>query len=363
MQIYDYLIVGAGFAGSVLAERLNSIGKKVLLIDKKDHIGGHSYDYYDENGVLIHKYGPHYFRTNDDEIVNYLSRFTEWYYHNYKVRVSIKDKLYTFPINITTIDEYFGINLKTEEEMRKFLETKRIKIENPTNAEEQIISQVGIELYEAFFKNYTKKQWDKEPKELDPSIVKRIPIRYNFNDNYLDEKFQAMPKEGYFKLFENMLKGVRVELKTDYKSIRDNVKYKKLIWTGPIDEFFDYKYGKLEYRGLRFEIERYEKEYYQEWGQINYPNEYEYTRIVEIKHVTGQKIKATTIVKEYPVWNDEKFYPVLTIENKEKYSKYFEEAKKLDNVYFIGRLAEYKYLNMDWVVRKALNLFKELSYE
>jgi len=363
MPIYDYLIVGCGFAGSVLGERLNSIGKNVLIIDKKDHIGGLSYDYYDDNGVLIHKYGPHYFRTNDDEVISYLSKFTEWHSHRYKVRVNIKGRLYTFPINIDTINEYFGLHLKTEEEMRRFLETKRVKIEHPKNAEEQIISQIGIELYEAFFKNYTKKQWGKAPNELDASVTKRIPIRYTHNDDYVTEKFQAMPKEGYHKLFENILKGIRVELKTDYRCVKDDIKYKKLIWTGPIDEFFNYKYGELEYRGLRFEIERYKVEYYQKWGQINYPDEYDYTRVVEIKHVTGQKISETSIVKEYPSWNAGEFYPVPTKENQQRYLKYYEEGKKLKNVYFIGRLAEYKYLNMDCVIKRALKLFKEICYE
>ncbi|MEW5951754.1 MAG: UDP-galactopyranose mutase [Elusimicrobiota bacterium] len=359
-KIYDFLIVGAGFSGSVCAQCLKEAGFKVIVIDKKSHIGGHSYDCYDENGVLIHKYGPHYFRTDDEGVRQYLSRFTEWREHRYKVRVSIRGKLYTFPINLDTLNEFFGINLKSEAEAKIFLEAERVNIENPKNAEEQVLSLAGKRIYESFFKNYTKKQWDCDPKDLDASVTARIPIRYDRNDDYLKEKFQAMPLEGYFRLFENLLSDIEVILNADYKDFKNKIRYENLIYTGAIDEFFGYKYGKLPYRSLKFEINRYNEEYIQSFGQINYPGEEPYTRSVEIKHVTGQKVPGTTVIKEYPTWDGEPYYPVPSFNNEILYKKYADESKKLKNVYFLGRLAEYKYLNMDWVVKKALILSEEI---
>lgn len=356
----DYLIVGAGFAGAVLAERLVSVGKKVLLIDKKNHIGGNSYDYFDTNRVLIHKYGPHYFRSDYPRVIRYLSKFTEWRKHNYKVRASIKNKLYEFPINRNTLNKFFNINLSSEKEVKDFLEKKRIKIDQPKNAEEQVLSVVGKEIYEAFFKNYTIKQWGVHPRDLDSFVTSRIPIRLDTNDNYLREKFQAIPKQGFYYLFNNLLQGVDVRLNTDFFSLKD-VSYKRLIFTGPIDVFFDYKYGKLPYRSIKFIKEQYDCEFYQNYGQINYPNEHKFTRVVEIKHVTGQKIGKTTIIKEVPQSGDDPYYPIPNPKNKELYLKYYEESKKLENVFFVGRLAQYEYLNMDQVVKRSLDLFKKLQ--
>ena len=363
MRKFDYLIIGAGFAGSVLAERLNSIGKKVLVVDKRNHIGGNCYDYYNKAGVLVHKYGPHYFRTNFNEVKNYLSKFTKWRPCEYRIRSYINGQLYTFPINRNTLNEFFNINLKTEKQAKDFLNSKRIKIKKPKNAEEQVLALVGKEIYEAFFKNYTKKQWRIDSKKLDAFVTARIPIRTNADDRYVNEKFQAMPKDGYAKLFENMLRGVQVMLNTDFEKIKNKISYDKLIYTGPIDKFFNYKYGKLPYRSLKFKFETYNKEFYQNWSQINYPNNYKFTRIVEIKHVTGQKIPRTTIVKEYPCCKKEPYYPIPSQENQKLYLKYKKEADKLKNVYFIGRLAKYEYLNMDQVVKNALDLFNELNYE
>lgn len=354
---FDYLIVGSGFAGSVLAERLNSIGKRVLVVDKRKHIGGNCFDYYDKFGVLIHKYGPHYFRTNFKDVEKYLSKFTKWQPFEYRVRVKINNKLYTFPINKTTINEFFGINLKTEKEVENFINSKKETIRNPKNSKEQILSLAGKEIYEAFFKNYTIKQWGVDPVKLEPSITARIPIRTNDDDRYVNDKFQAMPKYGYTKLFENLLKNIRISLNTDFKKISDIISYKNLIYTGPVDEFFDYKYGKLPYRSIKFKFEHYNRYYYQDWPQINYPNDYKFTRIVEIKHVTKQKISSTTITKEFPCWGKEPFYPVLTKENEKIYKKYVKETRKLNNVYFIGRLAQYKYFNMDQVIKESLDLF------
>lgn len=357
---YDYLIVGAGLSGSVLAERLTSIGEKVLVIDKRSHVGGNCYDYYDEAGVLVHKFGPHYFRTNYEEVEKYLSRFTEWRKYEYRIRSYVNGKLYPIPINRDTLNSFFKINLSTDEEAERFLESKRIKIDKPKNAEEQVLAAVGRELYEAFYKNYTIKQWGVKPTELDASVTARIPVRTNTDDRYFDDRFQAMPLEGYTKLVENLLRGVEVRLNTDYRRVKDKIKYNKLIYTGPIDEFFDYKYGRLPYRSLRFEFESFDMEFYQDFSQINYPNDYEYTRIVEIKHATGQKIPRTTIVKEYPKSVGEPFYPIPNPRNHELYLKYKEEASKLKNTYFIGRLAEYKYLNMDQVCKNALDLFNNV---
>lgn len=358
---YDYLIIGAGFVGSVLAERLNSIGKRVLVVDKRNHIGGNCYDYYNKEGVLIHKYGPHYFRTNFKEVKKYLSKFTKWRPYEYRVRTFVNNELYPLPINRTTLNKFFNINLKNKEEARIFLNSKREKIKKPKNAKEQVLASVGKEIYEAFFKNYTIKQWGNL--NLDASVTARIPIRTNTDDRYVNDKFQAMPKEGYFKVFENLLKGIKVILRTNFKEIKDKVKYKKLIYSGPIDEFFDYKYGKLPYRSIRFKFETYNKEFYQDWLQINYPNNYKYTRIVEIKYATGQKSPKTTITKEYPCSKGEPYYPIPNLKNQKLYLKYKKEASKLKNIYFIGRLAQYKYLNMDEVIKEALNLFEKIKNE
>ncbi len=358
---YDYLIVGAGWSGAVLAERLSSIGKKILVIDKRDHIGGNCFDVLNEKGILIHRYGPHYFRTSSFRIMEYLSNFTSWILHRYKVKANINGKLYTLPINRNTLNQFFGINLKTDEETKKFLESKKEKIKIPKNAEEQVLALVGKEIYESFFKNYTIKQWGIHPKKLDPSITARIPIRTNTNDDYINEIFQGMPKKGYNEIFKKLLKNVDLKLNTDFEDIKDKIDYKNIIYTGRIDEFFGFKFGKLPYRSINFKFETYPKEFYQEVAQINYPNEQDFTRIVEIKHVTKQKSKWTTISKEYPCEGNEPFYPIINDKNKKLYQQYRKEADKLDNVYFVGRLAQYKYLNMDHVIKGALDLFESLK--
>jgi len=271
MKKYDYLIVGAGFSGAVLAERLNSIHKEILIVEKRDHIGGNSYDYYNKSGILVHKYGPHYFRTNDDKVFNYLSKFTKWRPYEYRIRSYVDGRLYPFPINIETLNMFFNINLNDEVDCKEFLESKKIDIKNPKNAEEQVLSTLGAELYEKFFKNYTIKQWNTAPKNLDVSITARIPLRYNKDDRYFNDKIQVIPLDGYFKLFENLLKDVDVWLNTDYFDIHNEICFKNLIYTGPIDRFFNYKFGKLPYRSLKFIHEDYNKNYYQNWVQINYP--------------------------------------------------------------------------------------------
>jgi len=361
---YDFLIVGAGFSGAVLAERLHNMGKKVLVIDKRNHPAGNCYDYRDSSGVLIHKYGPHYFHTNNLSVVKYLSRFTKWIPSKYIIRSSVGGKLYPFPINRITLNKFFSVNLETEDDVRHFLSAKRIAIDVPKNAKEQITSSVGEEIYDSFFKNYTLKQWNVDPELLDPSITGRINIRTSDEDGYFLDTFQAMPKAGYTALIENLLEGIDVRLNTSFESIKDSVNYKYLIYSGRIDSYFDECNGALDYRSLSFTFEHHDREFYQDFVQINYPNEHEYTRIVEIKHITKQKISSTTISKEYPCSNpDEPYYPVLTVKNVELYKKYLQLSKSLNNVFFIGRLGEYKYYNMDQVISNALVLFEKIKNE
>jgi UDP-galactopyranose mutase len=358
MVQYDFLIVGAGFSGLVIAERLKSINKKVLVIEKRNHIGGNCYDFYDQYGVLVHQYGPHYFRTNDDSIFNYLSNFTKWRPYEYRIRSYVDGELFPFPINLDGLNKFFKINLQNEEEARELLESKKVPIETPKNAEEQVLKYLGRELYEKFFKNYTIKQWKTDPKNLNPSITARIPIRYNNDDRYFTERIQAMPLNGYTELFNNLADGVEIWYDSDYFKIKNDISYKTLIYTGAIDEFLSHQFGPLPYRSLNFEFEHHEKDFYQDWVQINYPNDFDYTRIVEIKHATGQACESTTIVKEYPSDIGEPFYPIPNSENRLKYSKYKEEFEKLKDHYFIGRLATYRYLNMDQVVKEALDFFQ-----
>ncbi len=363
--MYDFLIVGAGFAGSVLAERISSqLDKKVLIIDKRNHLGGNCYDYYNDIGILVHKYGPHYFRTNSKKVYNYLSKFTKWRPYEYKIRTYVNGELYPIPINRETLNKFFKINLKTEKQAKEFLKKKRIDIENPQNSEEEVISKVGWEIYKKFFKNYTIKQWGLNPKQLDPSVCGRIPIRINNDDRYFTDKIQAMPLNGYHELFQNLLNNsnIKIKLNTNYWKIKNKIKYKYLIYTGRIDEFFNYKYGKLPYRSLRFKHENYDKEYYQDWVQINYPNNYEFTRIIEIKHATGQKNSKTTIVKEFPCTNGKPFYPIPRNINYRLFEMYKKEADKIKNLIIVGRLAQYKYYNMDQVIEESLRVFENINY-
>lgn len=367
MSEFDYLIVGAGIAGIVLAERLSSrLKKRVLIIDKREHIGGNCHDYINDAGVLVHSYGPHYFRTNDPIIFNYLSNFTGWNHHDYKVKVKIADKHHTFPINLNTMREFFGKDF-SENEAIEFIEQKRDKtILNPMNAEEYVLSKVGKEIYDAFFKGYTEKQWGVHPTKLDSSVTARIPIRFNEDDRYIEAKIQAMPLEGYTKMFEKMLKNDLISIRLGTKFDKNMLNLAdKIIWCGKIDEFFDFKFGKLPYRSLKFEFETFrDKEYVQVCEQINYPEKHiPWTRTVEIKHATGQKCKHTTISKEFPMGEGEPYYPIPGKEAKELYEKYKQEALGLKNVVFLGRLAEYAYINMDQVVKKSLDLFENIEKE
>ncbi len=364
----DFLIVGAGYAGSVLAERLASqCGKTSLIIDRRDHIAGNSHDCYDDAGVLIHKYGPHYFRSNSERIVEYLSQFTEWHAVEYQILCLVDGKYWQFPINLNTFEQLIG-RPSTTEEMEATLAEWRIPIEKPANSEEVIISQVGWKLYEMFFKNYTRKQWKRDPKDLDASVCGRIPVRTNRDNRYLSEKFQALPKDGYTAMFERILDHPKISLRlnTNFKDVPASLKYGHLIFTGMIDEYYDFRFGPLPYRSLRFEPETLEQEFYQPAMQVNYPNDHDFTRIVEIKHATGQKLPVTTIVREYP--DDfgpgkEPYYPIPAPDAKAIYDQYAALAEKEKNVSFVGRLATYRYYNMDQVVGMALAEFEKIRPE
>lgn len=348
------LVVGAGISGSVIARQYAEAGKKVLIIEKRDHIGGNCFDFINDDGLLVPKYGPHLFHTNYEDVWAYVNRFSEWIPYEHRVLSSVDGKLVPVPVNITTVNGLFGLKIKTEDEMKKWLKNFVVPIADPKNSEESAISRVGPILYEKMFKNYTKKQWDMWPSELDASVMNRIPVRTNFDDRYFTDKYQAMPKEGYTKLFECLLDhpNIEIRLNTEWN---DSMRFDKLFFTGRIDQFL--KGEKLEYRSLRFEFETHDMEYYQSRTQINYPDlDVPYTRITEPKHATGQKHPKTMIIKEYATWDGEPYYPVPTGRNRALYAKYQAEAKKLEakGIYFVGRLANYKYFNMDEAFKNAL---------
>lgn len=361
---YDYLIVGAGFAGSVMAERIaTQLNKKVLVVEKRNHIAGNAYDEYDEFGILVHRYGPHIFHTNSKLVFDYLSNFTEWIPYEHKVLAKIGNELFPIPINRLTINKLYNLNLKTEDEVSEYYEKVREKRFPILNSEDVIVNQVGKDLFEKFFRHYTKKQWNLEPKELAPSVCGRIPIRTNDDCRYFTDKYQYMPKNGYTKMFEKMLnhKNIEVILNTDYKSILNSIKFDKMIYTGPIDYFFDYKFGKLPYRSIRFEFKNIEQENIQDTAVYNYVDpDVEYTRVCEYKHLTAQTSNSSSLSFEYPLREGEPYYPIPTDENKRKYVLYKSESAKLSNVIFCGRLAEYQYYNMDQVVANTINLLKNI---
>lgn len=368
MKNIDILIIGAGISGAVLAERYAKTGKKVLILEKRDHIAGNCYDYYDENGILVSKYGAHLFHTNEEDVWQYINRFIDWYSWEHKVIARVDDKTVPIPVNITTVNTLFGENIETEEQMKTWLDNNRVHIDAPANGEEAVLNRVGPVLYDKMFKHYTKKQWDKYPDELDASVLNRIPVRYNYDNRYFSDKYQALPKGGYTKLFEKILDhpNIEIQLNTDYFDVKDDYNgYEKLFYTGPVDRFFEFKHSlteKLEYRSINFVSETRDEEFFQENSVVNYPGiEVPYTRIVEYKHFGNQKSDKTTIVKEFTVDEGEPYYPVPNPRNQEIYSRYKEEADKLKDIYFVGRLANYKYFNMDQAFKNALDLFDTLE--
>ncbi len=363
MNRYYFLIIGSGFAGSVVAERLASqLDKKVLLVEKREHIGGNAYDCFDEHGILVHKYGPHIFHTNYDDVWQYLSQFTEWNGYVHRVLAYVDGKKVPIPINRITVNKLLGKNF-SEEQLKQYFDSVKVQLNEIRNARDVVVSQVGEYFYEKFFKNYTYKQWGVYPEQLKPEVTRRIPVRFNDDDRYFTDKYQGLPKDGYTSLFERMLahKNIEIVLNTDYREIIEDVKFKKLIFTGPVDYFFDYKYGRLPYRSLHFDFETYNQEYFQEVAVVNYPNDFDFTRITEFKHMTKQKHPKTTIAKEFPKSEGEPYYPIPSDDALELYNKYKKEANRLKSVLFIGRLAEYRYYNMDQVVKRALELFGEIA--
>lgn len=352
----DVLVVGAGFAGAVIAERLASAGREVLVIDKREHIAGNAFDEYDSRGVLIHRYGPHIFHTNASHVSDYLSRFTEWRPYEHRVLASLNGSLYPIPINQTTINRLYGLSLD-EKGVAAFLDRVREVREPVKTSEDVVLSSVGRELCDKFFRGYTRKQWGLDLSQLNPSVAARIPTRTNSDDRYFTDSFQNMPRDGFTALIGRILqhKNIRVQLGTTYEAICPQINFNMVFYTGPLDEYFGYCYGHLPYRSLRFEHEHhFTAEWSQPVGTVNYPNEFEFTRITEFKHLTGQQCSGTSIVREFPTHTGDPYYPVLTPESNEAVRKYRDLARGERNTFFIGRLAEFRYYNMDQVVAAAL---------
>jgi UDP-galactopyranose mutase len=361
--MYDWLIVGAGFAGSVLAERLaTQRNERVLLIDRRPHIGGNAYDRYDEAGLLIHQYGPHIFHTNSKQIFDHLSKFTEWRFYEHRVLAEVDRQLVPVPINLDTVNKLYGLNL-TSDELEGWFASRAEKVEEIKTSEDVVVSKVGRELYEKFFRGYTRKQWGLDPSELDKSVTARVPTRTNRDDRYFGDEFQFMPKHGYTRMFERMLDhpNINIMTQTEYEDVKDVVPYRRLIYSGPIDEFFDYRFGKLPYRSLHFRHVMLDQEWHQPVAVVNYPQTNEYTRVTEYKHLTGQTHPKTALTYEFPSSTGEPYYPVPKAENQELYKKYERLALVTPSVWFVGRLATYRYYNMDQIVGQALATFRRIN--
>lgn len=357
--------MGAGPTGCVVAEHAARVlGWRCLVVDRRSHVAGNCYDHLHESGVLIHQYGPHYFRTNNPQLVRYLSQYTKFHDAPYIVKAAVGDRLLPFPINLTTLEGFFGTAL-TPERAAALLEEKREKIGTPTNSEEYVLSRVGREIYEAFYVGYTLKQWGLHPRDLDPSVCGRIPVRLNRDDRYVDHTYQVMPTGGYTQMFSAMLDHplIEVSLGTDYRDV-DLRPRRATVYTGPVDEYFDHRLGRLPWRSLSFTFEARDQEWVQPCVQINYPNQHAYTRSVEIKHVTRQQHPHTVLSFEVPGATGDPYYPILTPSSRALYEAYkglCAEETRSRRVYFCGRLAEYRYMNMDEAMEGALNLVRRLS--
>ena len=362
----DLLVCGAGPAGCVVAERAATVlGWKVLVVDRRPHLAGNCHDSPAANGVLVHNYGPHYFRTNDESLLRYLGRFAEWRPANYEVRSQVRGELFPFPINLTTLEQFFGKELSPES-AEQLLASRRVPIGRPANSEEYVLSRVGRELYEAFYLNYTRKQWGLHPRDLSPEVCGRVPVRMDRDSRYVGHTFQVMPAGGFTALFTRMLRHpkIRTVLNCPFAEVRGRVRPRRAtVYCGPIDEYFDHRLGRLPYRSLRFEHTPFRTEWRQPCVQINYPNEFDYTRTVEIKHVTGQRHAETVVSYEFPAATGEPFYPVPRPETAELYAGYRELAEAetaARRVYFCGRLAQYRYFNTDEVIQEALGCFQTI---
>ncbi len=357
----DWLIVGAGFAGAVLAERLAAHGQRVLVIDKRDHIGGNAHDHVDPAGLLVHRYGPHIFHTNSAMVFDYLSRFTEWRPYEHRVRGRVDGHLVPVPINLDTVNTLYGLQL-TPDELPGWLAARAEPVAEIRTAEDVVVSQVGRDLYEKIFRGYTRKQWGLDPSELDASVTARIPVRHDREDRYFTDTYQAMPLHGYTRMFERMLDHPDITVRTGiaYEDIRSRVGTPRVVWTGPIDEFFGFSEGRLPYRSLRFVHETRDVETLQPVGTVNYPQDQDYTRITEYKHLTGQTHPRTSITFEYPVAEGEPYYPVPQAESRAIYKRYQALADALPEVWFVGRLATYRYYNMDQIVAQSLATFARI---
>jgi UDP-galactopyranose mutase len=363
--VFDYLVVGAGFAGSVISERLASgLNARVLLIDRRPHVGGNAYDCHDAAGILIHRYGPHIFHTNSKEVFDYLSRFTAWRPYEHRVLAHVDRKLVPIPINRTTINMLYGLGLETPEAVEAFFAARAENVVQIRTSEDVVVSTVGRELYEKFFRDYTRKQWGIDPSQLDRMVTARVPTRTNEDDRYFTDKYQAMPRHGFTRMFERMLDhpNIKIMLNTDYADLAGSIEFRKVVYTGPIDEFFDFQYGKLPYRSLRFRHETVEREWHQPVAVVNYPSPaVAYTRISEYKHLTGQTHPKTSISYEYPSETGDPYYPIPRPENAALYKQYEALADRTRGVHFAGRLATYRYYNMDQVVGQALALYGRIA--
>ena len=362
--MFDYLVVGAGFAGSVVAERLaTQLGKTVLVIDRRPHVAGNAYDYVDDVGILVHKYGPHIFHTGSARIFAYLSQFTEWRPYEHRVLASLNGRTYKFPINVDTVNALYGLSLPDGAALERFLRRVADPVAHPKTMEEAVVGRVGRDLYDKFFRNYTRKQWGMDPSELDASLAARVPARMSRDDRYFTDRFQAMPIHGYTRMFERMLShpNIDVVLNADYRQVRGVIPHRAVVFTGAIDEFFDHRYGRLPYRSLEFELVTRPVERFQAAAVVNYPNEHAFTRVTEFKYLTGQRHPMTSMVFEFPRAYGDPYYPVPRASNEELYRRYRAAADATPDVYFAGRLATYKYLNMDQVVGQALSVFERIA--